>query len=55
MMVRVETFYPLKIKKSVTTKSKVIEDVKDKRMRCYGSTVEECSAEYIKRSMRIRE
>lgn len=51
MMVRVETFYPNKIKKTVTIKSKVIGDVKDKPMRCYGSDVEECSAEYIKRGM----
>ena len=44
-MVRVETFYPDKIKKAVTIKTKVVENVEDKRMRCYGSRVEECSAE----------
>ncbi len=48
-MIRVETFYPTKIKKDVTIKSKVIECVRDKKMRCYGSNVEKCSAEYMKR------
>ncbi len=52
-MVRVEKFYPTKINKTITIRSKVVENVKNKKMRCYGSDVEECSAEYIKRGMRL--
>ena len=52
-MVRVETFYPIKIRKAITIYSKVVEDVKVKRMRCYGSNVEECSAVRMKRGFEL--
>lgn len=52
-MVRVETFYPNKIKKTVTIKSNVIECIKDKYMSCYGSDLEECSAEHLKRGFKL--
>jgi hypothetical protein len=53
-MVTIETFYPKKINKTVTIESKVIEDdTKEKRMQCYGSDVEECSAVRMKREMKL--